>query len=91
MLASCPVSTVNQNTPDSGIPTDSAQSHPALERGLSSESVTCGVEVVLALLRAEEIADFTDGAPEGVDGPDGAGSQKGLSMIAETGPHIFGE
>jgi hypothetical protein len=27
----------------------------------------------LALLRAEEIADFTDGAPEGVDGPDGAG------------------
>jgi hypothetical protein len=30
MLASCPVSTVNQNTPDSGIPTDSAQSHPAL-------------------------------------------------------------
>lgn len=31
MLASCPVSTVNQNTPDSGIQTDSAQSHPALE------------------------------------------------------------
>ena len=31
MLASCPVSTVNQNTPDSGIPTDSAQSHPALD------------------------------------------------------------
>jgi integrase len=30
MLASCPVSTVNQNMPDSGIPTDSAQSHPAL-------------------------------------------------------------
>src|SRR6476619_2463202 len=29
--------------------------------GLSSESVACGVEVVLALLRAEEIADFTDG------------------------------
>ena len=37
--------------------------------GLSSESVACGVEVVLALLRAKEIADFTDGAPEGVDGP----------------------
>ena len=48
--------------------------------GLSSESVACGVEVVLALLRAEEIADFTDGAPEGVDGPDGAGSQKGLQL-----------
>ena len=30
MLASCPVSTVNQNTPNSGIPTNSAQSHPAL-------------------------------------------------------------
>jgi FAD/FMN-containing dehydrogenase len=30
MLASCPVSTVNQNTPDSGIHSDSAQSHPAL-------------------------------------------------------------
>jgi hypothetical protein len=48
--------------------------------GLSSESVACGVEVVLALLRAKEIADFTDGAPEGVDGPDGAGSQKGLQL-----------
>ena len=48
--------------------------------GLSSESVACGVEVVLALLRAKEIADFTDGAPEGVDGPDGAGSQKGLQF-----------
>ena len=32
MLASCPVSTVNQNAPDSGIPTDSAQRHPALRR-----------------------------------------------------------
>jgi hypothetical protein len=32
MLASCPVSTVNHNPPDSGIPPDSAQSHPALER-----------------------------------------------------------
>jgi hypothetical protein len=31
MLASCPVSTVNQNAPDSGIPTDSAQRHPALD------------------------------------------------------------
>ena len=30
MLASCPVSTVNQNTPDWGIQTHSAQSHPAL-------------------------------------------------------------
>src|SRR4029077_10172975 len=29
---------------------------------------------------AEEIADFTDGAPEGVDGPDGAGSQKGFQL-----------
>src|ERR1700729_2892906 len=48
--------------------------------GLSSESVACGVEVVLALLRAKEIADFTDGAPEGVDGPDRAGSQKGLQL-----------
>ena len=38
-----------------------------------SESVACGVEVVLALLRAKEIADFADGAPDGVDGPDGAG------------------
>ncbi len=37
MLASGPVSTVNQNSPDSGIPTDSAQSHPALvdERGIA--------------------------------------------------------
>jgi hypothetical protein len=35
---------------------------------------------VLALLRAEEIADFTDGAPEGVDGPDAAGSQKGFQL-----------
>ena len=34
----------------------------------------------MALLRAKEIADFTDGAPEGVDGPDGAGSQKGLQL-----------
>ena len=48
--------------------------------GLSGESVACGVEVVLALLRAKEIADFTDGAPEGVDGPDGAGSQEGLQL-----------
>jgi hypothetical protein len=31
-------------------------------------------------LAAEEIADFTDGAPEGVDGPDGAGSQKGVQL-----------
>ena len=31
MLASCPASTVNQNDADSGIPLDSAQSHPALE------------------------------------------------------------
>ena len=38
------------------------------------------MEVVLALLRAKEIADFTDGAPEGVDSPDGAGSQKGLQL-----------
>ena len=38
------------------------------------------MEVVLALLRAKEIADFTDGAPEGVDGPDRAGSQKGLQL-----------
>jgi hypothetical protein len=43
-----------------------------LERGLSSESVACGVEVVLVLLRAKEIADFTDGAPEGVDGLGGS-------------------
>jgi hypothetical protein len=38
------------------------------------------VEVVLVPLRAKEIADFTDGAPEGVDGPDGAGSQKGFQL-----------
>src|ERR1700678_3036739 len=37
ILASCPASTVNQNTPDSGIPTDSAQCHPAL--GVSSQTL----------------------------------------------------
>jgi hypothetical protein len=47
---------------------------------LSSECVACGVEVVLALLRAKEIADLTDGAPEGVDDPDDAGSQNGLQL-----------
>jgi len=52
----------------------------AYRAGLSSESVAWSVEVVLALLRAEEIADFTDGAPEGFDGPDGAGSQEGLQL-----------
>ena len=49
-------------------------------RGLGVVGLACGVEVVLALLRAKEIADFTDGAPEGVDGPDRAGSQKGLQL-----------
>jgi hypothetical protein len=43
-----------------------------LSVGLSGESVACGVEVVLALLRAEEIADFTNGAARAFDGPDGA-------------------
>jgi hypothetical protein len=35
---------------------------------------------LISVLRAKEIADFTDGAPEGVDVPDGAGSQKGLQF-----------
>jgi len=34
----------------------------------------------LAFLSTEEIADFTDCAPEGVDGSDRAGSQKGLEL-----------
>jgi hypothetical protein len=32
--------------------------------GSNTAAVACRVEVVLALLRAEEVADFTDGAPE---------------------------
>ena len=44
-------------------------------------SVACGSkEVVLALLRAKEIADFTDGAPEGVDGPDGAARRRAFNL-----------
>ena len=44
----------------------------------------------MALLRAKEIADFTDGAPEGVDGPDGAGSQKGLQLCERKTVMIIG-
>ena len=48
-----------------------------LERRTFRQSVACRVRSSFGTLsRAEEIADFTDGAPEGVDGPDGAGSQK---------------
>ncbi len=53
--------------------------------GLSSESVACSDEVVLAVLRTEEIAGFTDGAPEGVDGSHGAGSQKGFQLCKMDG------
>ena len=47
--------------------------------GLSYEFVTCGGEVVLALLGVEEIADLPDCAPEGVDDPDRPGVEGKLA------------
>jgi hypothetical protein len=49
----------------------------SLSVGLSSECVACGVEVVLALLRAKEIADLTDGGGRNRFGP-----QNGVLSLA---------
>ena len=64
MLASCPVSTVNQNAPDSGIPTDSAQRHPALVRQRRGSIRVAGEDV--SALPAHRVArGFAAIAPEG--------------------------
>ena len=34
----------------------------------------------MTFLRAEEVADFADGSPEGVDGADRPGAQQGLEL-----------
>ena len=48
--------------------------------GHSSESISCGGEVVSAFGGLEQVADLADCLPEGVDGPDGFGAQMGFEF-----------
>ena len=48
--------------------------------GLSCESVSSGGEVVSTFLWAEEVADFSNVAPQGVDGSERPGAQQSLEL-----------